>query len=82
MHPSTGGVPTGPARITDSCRGVDSKNDPAKFVVCVESNVQAFWHRELSGRGSGYHPSKLVLFSVFASYPLPSPLNGCKPLRA
>jgi len=52
-----------PAGPSGSCRGVDSKNDPAKFVVCVESNVQAFWHRQLSGRGSGYHPSKLVLFS-------------------
>jgi len=52
-----------PAGPSGSCRGVDSKNDPAKFVVCVESNVQAFWRRELSGRGSGYHPSKLVLFS-------------------
>jgi predicted metalloprotease len=52
-----------PAGPSGSCRRVDSKNDPAKFVVCVESNVQAFWRRQLSGRGSGYHPSKLVLFS-------------------
>ncbi|MGD0837574.1 MAG: neutral zinc metallopeptidase [Polyangia bacterium] len=53
-------LPVGPS---GTCKGIDSKNDPAKFVVCVESNVQAFWHRQLSGRGSGYHPSKLVLFS-------------------
>ena len=54
-----------PAGPSGSCRGVDSKNDPAKFIVCVESNVQAFWHRQLSGRGSGYHPSKLVLHPWF-----------------
>jgi len=55
VDPETEGsrLPAGPS---GSCRGVDSKNDPAKFIVCVESNVQAFWHRELSGRGSGYHP--------------------------
>ena len=49
--------------ITGSCRGVDSRNDPAKFVACVESNVQAFWGRTLAGQGEGYEPAKLVLFS-------------------
>jgi len=62
MGPQTPGtrLPAGPS---GSCRGVDSKNDPAKFIVCVETNVQAFWRRQLSGQGQGYHPSKLVLFS-------------------
>ena len=53
---SPSGLPAGPS---GSCRGVDSTNDPAKFIVCVESNVQAFWRRKLDG----YTPSKLVLFS-------------------
>jgi predicted metalloprotease len=48
-----------PAGPSGSCRGVDSVNDPAKFVVCVETNVQSFWRRSLSG----YSPSKLVLFT-------------------
>jgi predicted metalloprotease len=51
------------ARLAGSCRGVDSTNDPAKFIVCVESNVQAFWRRELGGTGAGYTPAKLVLFT-------------------
>ena len=43
-QPSTGG----------SCGGVTSENDPAKFVVCVETNVQAFWRRQLaSARATG-----------------------------
>jgi len=49
--------------FTGSCRGVDSRNDPAKFVACVETNVQAFWGRELASQGAGYEPAKLVLFS-------------------
>jgi predicted metalloprotease len=52
-----------PAGPSGSCLGVDSTNDPAKFIVCVESDVQSFWHRQLKGSGSGYHPSKLVLFT-------------------
>jgi predicted metalloprotease len=51
------------SRLTGSCRGVDSTNDPAKFIVCVESNVQGFWGRELSAHGEGYEPAKLVLFT-------------------
>ena len=58
--------PVGPvpenARLAGSCRGVDSTTDPAKFIVCVESNVQAFWRRQLASAG-GYQPAKLVLFS-------------------
>jgi predicted metalloprotease len=50
-------------RLAGSCRGVDSTNDPAKFIVCVESDVQSFWRRQLAQTGSGYHPAKLVLFS-------------------
>jgi len=57
---SPSGLPAGPS---GSCRGVDSTNDPAKFIVCVESNVQAFWGRQLAGHGAGYRPAKLVLFS-------------------
>ena len=51
-------------RLSGSCRGVDSTNDPAKFIVCVESSVQSFWRRRLAGGGGGgYTPAKLVLFS-------------------
>jgi len=52
-----------PAGPSGSCRGVDSVNDPAKFVVCVETNVQSFWRKRLPEFGSSYHPSKLVLFT-------------------
>jgi hypothetical protein len=61
--PSSGPGTGAASRLSGSCRGVDSSNDPAKFIVCVESSVQAFWRRQLSGAGAGYHPSKLVLFS-------------------
>jgi predicted metalloprotease len=49
--------------LAGSCRGVTSQSDPAKFIVCVESNVQGFWRRELPRLGTQYHPSKLVLFT-------------------
>jgi len=52
-----------PAGPSGSCRGVDSVNDPAKFIVCVETNVQSFWRRRLPEFGAAYHPSKLVLFT-------------------
>ena len=52
-----------PAELSGSCRGVDSTNDPAKFIVCVESNVQSFWRRRLPENGRQYSPAKLVLFS-------------------
>ena len=55
--------PTLPAGPSGSCRGVDSTNDPGKFIVCVETNVQGFWHRKLGGAGPGYQPAKLVLFT-------------------
>ena len=64
------GVETGPPlprgehqQLSGSCRGVTSESDPAKFIVCVETNVQAFWRRQLASVSSGYRPAKLVLFS-------------------
>ena len=56
-----------PTQLAGSCRGVDSTNDPAKFIVCVESNVQAFWRRQLPQSGRPYAPAKLVLFSEATS---------------
>jgi uncharacterized protein len=51
-------------QLGGSCAGVNSANNPAKFAVCVESNVQAFWRRQLgSSGGAAYRPAKLVLFS-------------------
>jgi uncharacterized protein len=49
--------------LDGSCAGVTSESDPAKFVVCVESNVQAFWRRQLASAGGGYRPARLVLFT-------------------
>lgn len=40
-----------------------SGTDQAKFIACVETNVQAFWGRELAQTGTTYHPAKLVLFT-------------------
>jgi uncharacterized protein len=42
-----------------SCRGVTSETDQAKFVSCVETNVQKFWRGALPG----YRAAKLVLFT-------------------
>jgi hypothetical protein len=57
-------VPRGSqSRLDGSCAGVTSASDPAKFVVCVESNVQSFWRRQLASTASGYRPAKLVLFT-------------------
>ena len=72
IEESQRGVETGASQprgsqppITGSCRGVTSQSDPAKFIVCVETNVQAFWRRQLASTtsGAGYRPAKLVLFS-------------------
>ncbi|MEO8875362.1 MAG: neutral zinc metallopeptidase [Polyangiaceae bacterium] len=41
-----------------SCAGASSSADQAKFVACVETDVQNFWTKKLSS----YEPSKLVLF--------------------
>ncbi|HVV16295.1 MAG TPA: neutral zinc metallopeptidase [Polyangia bacterium] len=49
--------------LSGSCAGVSSTNDPAKFVVCVESNVQSFWRKQLAATGEGYRPARLVLFT-------------------
>ncbi len=56
-HPSVKPITNG------SCLGVTSGSDPAKFVACVETNVQTFWHSELTRSGKGYRPAKLVLFT-------------------
>jgi predicted metalloprotease len=53
--------------ISGSCANVNSVNDPAKFAVCVETNVQAFWARELPRQQAEYQPAKLVLFSSATS---------------
>lgn len=49
--------------LTGTCQGVTSESDPAKFVVCVETNVQSFWSQELGKIGGKYRPAKLVLFT-------------------
>ncbi|MEO7110482.1 MAG: neutral zinc metallopeptidase [Polyangiaceae bacterium] len=41
-----------------SCAGASSSTDQAKFVACVETDVQSFWAKQLKG----YTPAKLVLF--------------------
>src|SRR3954453_2652417 len=43
----TQAAPAGSAAISGSCEGVSSDSDPAKFIVCVETNVQSFWTKEL-----------------------------------
>jgi uncharacterized protein len=70
IEESQRGVQTGPpaprgsqSQLGGSCAGVTSTSDPAKFVVCVESNVQSFWRRQLSAAGDGYRPAHLVLFT-------------------
>jgi hypothetical protein len=55
--------PAGSAAISGSCEGVSSDSDPAKFIVCVETNVQSFWTKELPRAGTAYHAAKLVLFT-------------------
>ena len=62
--PGAGDVPTQDTRaLAGSCRGVDSTNDPAKFIVCAESSVQAFWRKRFADSGQRYAPAKLVLFT-------------------
>lgn len=53
--------PSSPSSLEGPCTGVTSASDPAKFVVCVETNVQKFWRSELSN--PPYIPAKLVLFT-------------------
>lgn len=55
-------APSGRA-LSGSCWGVTSEIDPAKFIVCVETNVQSFWRHELPRSGTEYRPAKLILFS-------------------
>ena len=49
--------------ISGTCEGVTSDTDQAKFIVCVETNVQAFWTKEFGQQAGGYRPAKLVLFT-------------------
>ena len=57
-------VPAGEHQnLGGSCAGVNSGNDPAKFAVCVESNVQSFWRKQLAASSEGYRPARLVLFT-------------------
>jgi uncharacterized protein len=61
------GAPNGlpsPARganpaLGGDCEGASSSADQAKFVTCVETNIQSFWR----GKLARYVPSKLVLFT-------------------
>ena len=46
-----------------SCEGVTSGTDQAKFVACVETNVQAFWRGELAKSSKPYAMAPLVLFT-------------------
>ena len=50
-------------RVSGSCAGVSSVNDPARFTACVETNVQAFWRRQLEAADVAYRPAPLVLFT-------------------
>ena len=49
--------------LTGSCAGVTSERDAARFIACVETNVQSFWRKEFARGGENYRPAKLVLFS-------------------
>jgi uncharacterized protein len=66
QHDVQMGPPVPPGQhqsLGGSCAGVSSANDVAKFAVCVESNVQAFWRKQLAAAGEGYRPARLVLFT-------------------
>ncbi len=51
------------ATLGGSCQGVTSETDQAKFVTCVETNVQTFWRDELAKGQRRYDVAKLVLFT-------------------
>lgn len=51
---TTGATPT----AGESCKGASSLADQGKFVACVETNVQNFWRKKLSG----YEDASLVLY--------------------
>jgi predicted metalloprotease len=55
--------PSTSASLGGNCQGVTSATDQGKFIVCVETNVQAFWRQELAKSGKTYEVSKLVLFT-------------------
>lgn len=54
---------TNSASLGGSCQGVTSSSDQAKFITCVETNVQSFWRGELAKEQVTYDTSKLVLFT-------------------
>ena len=58
-----GRTQTTSATLGGSCEGVTSETDQAKFVTCVETNVQTFWHAELAKSHKPYDVAKLVLFT-------------------
>jgi uncharacterized protein len=63
-NPEAPGEPASPsgsanAALGGSCEGASSSSDQAKFISCVETNIQAFWR----GKLDHYTPSKLVLFT-------------------
>lgn len=51
------------ATLGGSCEGVTSANDDAKFIACVQTNVQKFWQSELGKQGRNYQNANLVLFT-------------------
>jgi predicted metalloprotease len=51
------------ATLGGSCEGVTSATDQAKFITCVETNVQHFWTTELGRTSTPYEVAKLVLFT-------------------
>lgn len=51
------------ATLSGSCQGVTSGSDQAKFITCVETNVQNFWRQQLGKQQVDYDTSKLVLFT-------------------
>lgn len=65
-QPSPGDPRGGPGAappVGGSCAGVTSATDQARFIACVETNVQSFWTRQLPQSGAAYHPAHLVLFT-------------------
>jgi predicted metalloprotease len=66
--PDPRGTPTSQGHTTSatlggSCQGVTSETDQAKFITCVETNVQTFWRDELAKGQKPYDIAKLVLFT-------------------
>jgi predicted metalloprotease len=62
-HTPTSRTETTSAKLGGSCEGVTSGTDQAKFITCVETNVQNFWRKELAESQTKYDTSTLVLFT-------------------